>query len=169
MVFLDQEGIEQTDAVVVAAAARHCVLLRQAQARQGLAGVEQLDLGIGHLVGKKLGVSRHAREQLQEVQRAALAGQQRTSRAFEVKQRLVGPGPLTILDLPMHCHPRIELAKHRIDPSGASDHAIIARNNGGLGQALSRDQLGGDIATAHVFKQRTAHVGFDFGGQVGET
>ncbi|MNJ81662.1 hypothetical protein D3C77_805760 [compost metagenome] len=51
MVFLDQEGVVQTDAVVVAAAAGHRVLLRQAQARQRLAGIQQLHRGAVHQIG----------------------------------------------------------------------------------------------------------------------
>ncbi|MNJ56847.1 hypothetical protein D3C77_524110 [compost metagenome] len=76
VVFLDQEGIEQTDAMVVTAAASDGVLLCQAQARQGLAGVEQFDLGIGDFVRKKLCMRGHARKHLQEVQGATLAAQQ---------------------------------------------------------------------------------------------
>ena len=53
MVFLDQEGVVQADAVVVAAAAGDRVLLRQAQAGQGLAGVEQPHLGAFHQVGQE--------------------------------------------------------------------------------------------------------------------
>ncbi|MNJ56846.1 hypothetical protein D3C77_524100 [compost metagenome] len=85
-----------------------------------------------------------------------------------MKQRLVGLRPFAIFNLPMYRYPWIKLTKHGIDPGSAGDHTIIAGNDGGLGQALGRDQLGGDVATADVFEQRTAHVGFDFGGQVGE-
>ncbi|MNF09323.1 hypothetical protein D3C80_2099580 [compost metagenome] len=61
--------------MVVAAAAGHRILLRQAQPRQGLAGVQQLDLGVGDEVGQELRAGGYPREQLQEVQRAALACQ----------------------------------------------------------------------------------------------
>ncbi|MNC76290.1 hypothetical protein D3C75_1279790 [compost metagenome] len=75
MVFLDQEGIEQADAMVVAAAAGHCIFLRQAQAGQGLAGVEQFHPGTFDQVGERTGTCGHARQHLQEVQRTALACQ----------------------------------------------------------------------------------------------
>ena len=42
VVFLDQDPVEQPDAVVVAPADAHRILLRRAQARDGLAGIEQL-------------------------------------------------------------------------------------------------------------------------------
>jgi hypothetical protein len=76
VVFLDQEGVEQAHAVVVAAAAAHGVLLRLAQARQGLARIEEAHR-------QRLQPPRRRRsaahavavpgQGLQEVQRAALA------------------------------------------------------------------------------------------------
>ena len=168
MVFLDQERVVQADAVVVTAAAGDCVLLRQTQAGEGLAGVEQAHLGALYQVREKARPGRHTRQHLQEVQRRAFAAEQRACRAFEVEQRLVGRGPIAIGHLPMHRDPRVELAEHRIDPGGTGDGAVLTGDDGCLGQALGRNQLGGDVATADVFEQRAAHVGFDFGGQVGE-
>ncbi len=86
-----------------------------------------------------------------------------------MKQRLIGFDPLAVDHLPMHRHTRIELAKHRIDPCGAADDGVVTGDDGGFGQAFGRDQLRGDVAAADVFEQRTAHVVFDFGGQIGET
>jgi len=168
MVFLDQEGVIQPDAVVVAAATGDRVLLRQAQARQRLAGIQQLDLGIGDKVGQIASAGGHPGQQLQEVQRAAFASEQRTGRSFEVKQRLVGQHSLAVSHLPVHGDPWIQLAEHRVHPGGAGDDRGFAGNDGGLGQTFGRDQLRGDVAAADVFQQRAAHVGFDFGGQVGE-
>ncbi|MNE48342.1 hypothetical protein D3C80_1427980 [compost metagenome] len=168
VVFLDQEGIVKADAVVVAAAAGHGVFLRQAQAGKGLAGVQQAHLGAFHQVGQETRTGGDPRQHLQEVQRAALAAQQRAGRAFQVEQRLVGRGAITVGHLPVHSHTRVELAKHGVDPGSAGNHAVFAGDDGGLGQALGRDQLRGDIATADVLQQRAAHVGFDFSGQVGK-
>ncbi len=158
----------QADAMVVTAAAGHRVLLRQAQARQGLAGVEQFDLGVGDLVGVVARMGGDARQHLQKVQRTAFATEQRARRAFEVKQRLVRADPFAIADLPVHRDPWVELAEHRIDPGGSGDGCLVAGDDGGFGQPFGGDQLGGDVAAADVFEQRTAYVGFDFGGQVGE-
>ncbi len=76
VVFLDQEGVVETDAMVVAAAAGYGVFLCQTQAGQGFAGVEQLDLRLADEVCQVLRARRHAGQQLQEVQRAAFTGQQ---------------------------------------------------------------------------------------------
>ncbi len=105
---------------------------------------------------------------MQKVQGTTLAGEQRAGWAFEVEKHLVGHHPLTVGHLPVHSDPRVQLAKDRIDPGGAGDYCGFAGNDGGLGQTFGRDQLRGDVAAADVFQQRTAHVGFDFGGQVGE-
>ncbi|MNM88164.1 hypothetical protein D3C81_1003670 [compost metagenome] len=142
--------------------------MRQAQAWEGLAGVEKAYLGPFDHVGQKARARGDTRQHLQEVQRATLTTEQRACRAFQVEQRLVGHRPLAVGYLPVHGHPWVELAEHGIDPGGASDHAVLAGNDGRLGQALGRDQLRGDIATADVLQQRAAHVGFDFSGQVGE-
>ncbi|MNN48997.1 hypothetical protein D3C81_1635000 [compost metagenome] len=86
-----------------------------------------------------------------------------------MEQHLIGRHPFTVGNLPVHRHPRVQLPKHVIHPGGAADDGRIAGDDGGCGQAFGRDQLRGDVAAADVFKQRTAHVGFDFGGQIGET
>ncbi|MNL28948.1 hypothetical protein D3C87_1506160 [compost metagenome] len=82
---------------------------------------------------------------------------------------MIGLDPLAIGDLPVHCNPRVQLPKHVIHPGSTADDGGVAGDDGGFGQAFGRDQLRGDVAAADVFEQRTAHVGFDFGGQIGET
>ena len=168
MVFLDQEGVVQADAVVVAAAAGHRVLLRQAQAGQGLAGVQQLHGGAFDQVGVIPAAGGHRREGLQEIQGAAFAAEQRARRAFDAEQHLVGFDALAILHAPVHRHARIQLAEHRIDPGRATDHGRLAGDHAGMRQAFGGDQLRGDVAAAEVFGQRQADVGFDVGGQLGK-
>ncbi|MCY1451167.1 hypothetical protein D9M71_680220 [compost metagenome] len=85
-----------------------------------------------------------------------------------MEQRLIGSGLLTVGHLPVHSNARVELAEYGIDPSGTGDHAVFTGDDGRFGQALGRDQLRGDIATADVLQQRAAHVGFNFSGQVGK-
>ena len=155
--------------MVVATAAGHRVFLRQTQARQGLAGVQQLDLSLCNEICQELRARCHAGQQLQEVQRTALASQQRTRRAFQMKQRLIGFDPFAVTHLPMHRDTWIELTEHSVDPCRTADNGVIAGDDGGFGQTFGGDQLRGDVAAADVFEQRTAHVGFDFGGQIGET
>jgi hypothetical protein len=48
VVFLDQDAVVQADALIVAAAHGHRVFLRQAQAGQGLAGVQDAGAGTSY-------------------------------------------------------------------------------------------------------------------------
>ena len=75
MVFLDQESIVETHAVVVAPPHGHRVLLRNAQTGQGFAGVQQPDAGARHLIGIATAAAGRAGQQLQEIERGALGGQ----------------------------------------------------------------------------------------------
>ncbi|MNP07605.1 hypothetical protein D3C76_996340 [compost metagenome] len=168
MVFLDQEGVVEADAVVVAAAAGDGVLLRQAQAGEGLAGVEQFHPGAFHQVGVVAGAGGGAGEQLEEVQGAAFAAEQGAGRAFEGEQRLVGADPVAVLHLPFHLHLRIELAEYLVHPGGAGDGGVLAGDDAGGSQAVGGDQLGGDVAAADVLGQGGADVGLDFPGEVGK-
>src|SRR5690606_21116058 len=72
VVFLDQECVVQADTVVMTATTGNRVLLRQAQTRNGLAGIEQAHAGAFHQVGIAPAAGRHAGQALQEVQGAAL-------------------------------------------------------------------------------------------------
>jgi hypothetical protein len=90
VVFLDENRIEQTDAVIRAAAALHGVLLRNPQSRNRLARVEDPALraleGVDVRARHRRGCGKH----LQEVERASLAREQRASRAFERAELLIG-------------------------------------------------------------------------------
>lgn len=86
-----------------------------------------------------------------------------------MEQHLVGTDAVAIDYLPMHGDAWVQLAKDRIHPGGTGDHCCVTGNDSGRGQPFGRDQLRSDVAAADVFQQCTAHVGFDFGGEVGKT
>jgi hypothetical protein len=100
VVFLDEEGVEQADAVVVTAATAHRVLLGDAQAGDGLAGIQQPHAGARDLVGVVPAAGGGARQQLQEIQSAALAGEQRAGGAREAEQAGARRNPIAVLVLP---------------------------------------------------------------------
>ncbi len=60
MVFLDQERVVEAEAMIVALATQDGVFLRQPQARQGFASIEQFDASVGHLVLKTAAASGYA-------------------------------------------------------------------------------------------------------------
>ena len=77
MVVLDQDGVIQPEAVVHSAAAAHGVFLQRAQARRGLAGVDDdgaRPLHRLHIGARKSGDPRQPPEQ---VERRAFCGQKR--------------------------------------------------------------------------------------------
>ena len=82
---LIEDRVEQPDAVVRAAAAAHRVFLREAQTRNRLARVEDAALGARDRVDVPARHRRGCREHLQEVERGALAGEQRARGASSLQ------------------------------------------------------------------------------------
>src|SRR3546814_7892043 len=114
VVFLDQEGVVQTDAVVVAATAGNGILLRQAQPGYGLARIEQTHAGPVDHVRVVTTASRHTRQQLQKIQRTALAGEQRPRRPREMEQHPVSPDTVAIGNLPVNRNAWVDLAEYGV-------------------------------------------------------
>ena len=90
VIFLDQNAVVEADPVILPAADPHRVLLRGAQAGDGLAGVEQAARRALQALHMGMGGGRGARQQLQEVERGALTGQKRPGRALDLEQDLAG-------------------------------------------------------------------------------
>ncbi len=154
MVLLDEVGVEEADAVVLAAAASDGVLLGTAQAGNGLAGVEQAAAGLfqlGHITGGEGG---DAGEGLHKVEGIALAGQQQAGRTMEAEQLLIGGEALAILHQPLHLHLAAELGKDFIHPGLAAEDAGLAGDDPGAGEAIGGDQLGRDIGAGIRLVQR---------------
>src|SRR3569832_346947 len=100
MVFLDQHGVVQTHAMVVAAAAAYRVLLRAAQAGQGLARVEHMDASAGDSLGETVREGRGAAESLQKIECGALAGELAAGGAAQRALNLVGRDEGAVAYLP---------------------------------------------------------------------
>src|SRR5690606_15600499 len=89
MVFLDQKGIEQPHAMVATAAHSDRVFLSSAQSRYGLASIKQYHIGVSHSLRIMTAEGGGAGEGLQEVEGAALGGQQVAGRAMQSRQQLI--------------------------------------------------------------------------------
>src|SRR5512139_3118548 len=74
VVVLDENAVEEPEAVVCAASGPHRVLLEKAQSRRGLPGVGDPHRQVSHPVCVGPGERRDARESLQYVERRPLAG-----------------------------------------------------------------------------------------------
>src|SRR5690242_16193517 len=158
VVFLDQDRIVKADAVVVAAAATHGVFLRKAQARDGLAGIE--DFRAGAADGVDIG-ARHrggAGKRLKEIERIAFARDQRTRVAFDLAQLGTCGDPVAIGTMPCDPYVWIELPKTFVGPRCAGKHRILAANDARTGMRVTVDQRGGDIARADILGERARNI-----------
>ena len=158
VVFLEHHRVVQAEAVVAAAAGAHRVLLRQAQAGQGLAGIQDHGAGAAHRFDMGGGGGGGARQGLQEVERAALGADQGAAAAFQQGQHGAGGHALAFGHLPVDLHPRIQFTVAGVEPGPAGDHRVLlAQQVGAFGHV--RQQGGGDVAAAQVLGQGAPHVG----------
>lgn len=166
VVFLDQKGVVQADAVVVAAAAADRVFLCQTQAGNGLARIQQFHPRAGHLAGVAGGEGGGAGEGLQKIQRRALAGEQGAGGALKGKKDLIRLDLFTITYLPLEADAAVHLAEHLIHPGAAADGGRFSTDDPATGTVVGRNQGRRDIATADILGQGGAHVLFDDGFQI---
>lgn len=162
VVFLDQEGIPEADAVIVAAAAGNGVLLSQPQPGQGLAGIEQTDLGVGHPSGVVSAAGGDAGQCLQPVQGGPFGGEQAARRTRQGEQHLVGLDPVAIVDPPVQPHRRVHLTEHLVHPGPACHHCRFPGNHPPRGLFVGGDQAGGNVTFANILAQALSN-GFDSG------
>ena len=102
MIVLDEHLVEQTEAVVMAATARHRVLLQPAQAGRGLAGVENPGAGPLDRRDKLIRQGRDAAKALNKIKRDAFRAEDRPRRTLNLQQRLPCFHPIA---LPGHPDP----------------------------------------------------------------
>ena len=125
MVVLQENHVEETDAMVHAAANLHSLLFEHTHARSGLASVEDVGLGTFealHILGSHGGDAAHA---LHDVEHEALSLEQRASLALhdhgDVALLHVG----TVLDEHLHLHGRVEAGEHLLRNLYTCQHAIF--------------------------------------------
>ena len=162
VIFLDQEHVKKTHAVIVRAAAAHGVLLRRAQTRQRLARIEQSAAGAGDRFDIAARRSRRTGQSLQEVERRALAGQDRARGPFDLKEERARLDCIAVLRVPDDLDGRIQAPKGLVDPGGAADDGLLARDSPSAHFLLRRHERRGDVVRAHVFGKR----GFDLAADV---
>src|SRR5262245_48519231 len=90
MVVLDQHGIVETEAVVEATAAAHCVFLERAQARRGLARAADARARAFDAADEFVRCGRHAGEMTEEIERDAFGRQHRAGRPGNAHQGGLG-------------------------------------------------------------------------------
>lgn len=170
MVFLNQEGVVEADAVVLAAAADYRVFLASAQAGQGFTGVQDGDVAAGHGIGVAAGSGGGAHEGLQEVQGGAFTGENFSGVTAQAAKGGIRLESVAILHMPFNVY-FAQLPEHFIGPGSAAHNGVFAGNDGGSAAAVRVDELGGDIAIADIFFQSKGRIAGDvvtnIVGQVG--
>ena len=96
VVVLDQDRVEEADAMVRRAAGADGVLLQHAQRRRRLAGVEDRDAAAGR-VDEPARPRRDAGEPLQKIERGALADQQRARGADDLGDLVTGAAGVAVV------------------------------------------------------------------------
>jgi hypothetical protein len=166
VVFLDQHGVIQADAVVGAAAGAHRVFLRQAQAGQGFARVHNVGAVAGntlHGITVSGGLGGHGAEQLQKIERGTLGGEQASCRALHLQHHLVGDAALALWHQPLQAHVGVKLHERGLCPRRTADGGGFTRQNARLGRPRRINQPSRQIAATHIFLQGPRNVGLGQG------
>jgi hypothetical protein len=104
--------------------------------------------GHGRHVGARGG--RRTTEQLQEVERGALAAQHRARRPGDLEDDITGAQRLAIGGVPGELHRRVEAAEDLIDPGDPAQHGRLARDDPAAHALRRGHQRRGDIAPADI-------------------
>ena len=167
VIFLEQDGVVQSHAVIRAAAAGHRVSLRRAQAGQGLARVQQP--GFRALEGIRVlaDESGRAGQQLQKIEGGALSAQERLRRAGQPADNLAGGKRGAIPNAPVDFHPLVELFEGLVEPGGAAEDGGLPNQHRGLARLIVRQQPRRQVARPQVLVQGPPHHAGEVGGQGG--
>ncbi len=166
MVFLDEDGIMQSQAVVVTTATAHGVFLGQPQARDGLAGVEEAHRQIGDGKSIPAGAGGGAREGLEEVHGGALSGEKGAGGALHPAQAIAGANLITIGYQPVDSDAAVELTEGLFEPGPATDDRLLTGDKFHPRSLVRRQEGGGAIPATEILGQGGANlVGYDAGVQ----
>src|SRR6185436_1889075 len=158
MVVLDEHRVVEAEAVVAAAAGADGVLLERAKAGGGLAGADDAGVGAGDGVDDAAGGGGDAGEVTEEVQRDALASEDRAGRALPICEGGAGVDDVAVGRTRVEADARVEQCEHPCRHLEAGDAARAARHDA-TGEVLRRrhDRVGGEVAgESEIFLERTA-------------
>ena len=158
VILLDQDGVVEAQPMVVTAPATHGVLLRQTQARDGLAGIKQAHRQVGDHLGITVCPGSGAGEGLQEVHGGALPGEEGAGRPLDHAKAIARPNPIPIGDLPGNDDPWIDLAKALLEPGAATDDRLLAGDQFHPRYLIRRQEGGGAIAIPQILGQGDPHL-----------
>ena len=157
MVFLDEHHVVQSDTMVDPATAGHRVLLGQAQAGQGLAGIEDIHPGTRH--GFHVGCRRRGRSRqgLQKIQGGPFGRQYARRFAMNFTNHLIRGHGVAIRQPPVQAYGLVHLSEHLRRPGNASKHRLLPADDARPHRSR-RHQPCRQVATAHILLQGEPNI-----------
>ncbi len=154
VVVLDEDGVEESDAVVDAATQGDGVLVQGAEAGDGLAGVEDRGAGSLNLVDECAGARGDTAEALEEVEGGAFAGEGQAGVGFDVARDVAGLKLRAFRADVIEGFGVAELAVDLVNNRHSGEGERLAGGEGGAKARLLGDHgPAGEIAVADVFGQ----------------
>ena len=164
VVLLDEDHVVEADAMILRAAAPYGVFLRGAQAGQRFARVEDDAARAGYGVDESACCGRGRRQELQEVERRALAREHRARRSRDLENDLVGRDPVAVVGVPAEFDVGVEVAEGSFRPRGGRREPRASRVMTRPRTCLrGRDELRGDVAAADVLAKRGGDLAVEIG------
>ena len=105
-----------------------------------------------------------AGEQLQEIESRALSCEQRTRRALEGEQELIGDGRIAFGDAPFEPDPRIDRVEAGFDVGYAANDGRLPCDHGSPADVLRGNQGSRQITAADVLRQGAGDLLRQIGG-----
>ena len=151
MVVLQQNHVEEADAMVHAAADLDGLLLQDAEARRRLARVEDVGsraLQALHVAARHRGDAAHA---LHDVEHQTLRLQQRAHLARDDEGHVARLDMGAVMDEDLHLERRVEAVEHLAGNLHAREHALLLDEELALAHRLLGDAAkGGVVAVANI-------------------
>ncbi len=107
---------------------------------------------------------RGAAQQLQEIERGALARQQRTRGSIDAEQNLICSDRSALDGAPLKAHPRIHLPEGCLDVGDAAENRGFPGNDRGAAGFFGGNERGGEITAADILGKSRRHLLRQVGG-----
>ena len=152
MVVLDQNHVEQADAVVGPSSDFHCLLFEHTHAGSGLTGVEHPGLESLELIliaACHGGYSAHA---LHYIEHGALGDEKGTDGPFGSEGHITLLHFRPIADHHLHLYRGIDFMEHFFSDIDSGENAVFLDDEAGTAHGVGRDcRKGGMVAVAEIF------------------
>jgi hypothetical protein len=159
VVLLDQDGVEQTDAVIFAPATTHRIFLCVPQAGEGLSCIEDNRAGAFHGLDELSRPAGRAGQGLQEIECGAFTTEYGAGLSREVADFHPGVDGIPVAGIPANLNAGIQLTEGLVKPGPAGKNCVLAADDPGFQSCLLGDQTGGTVTVRDIFGQGPRDIG----------